>query len=128
MAQPWKTLLLALTLLVGLWVTLAACAGNPSAPTASAQQLFARNCARCHGPAGEGGIGPRLIGPGHNLAKFRNGELLFEYIKSSMPQDAPGSLKNDEYYQITLYILRANGYLKVEEMPSPDKLAAISLE
>lgn len=123
-----QVLLPTLALAVGVWLILAACAGAQTRPVADASQLFTRNCARCHGPSGEGSIGPRLIGPGHNLAKFRNGQLFFEYIKSSMPQDAPGSLKTEEYYQLTLYILRANGYLKADETPPLERLVEISLE
>ncbi len=116
---------LLLVLAVGLWAGLAACAG---AGGADGRQLFERHCARCHGSAGEGGVGPRLVGAGHNLAKFRHGRLLFDYVKSSMPHDAPGSLKTDEYYAIVLYILRANSYLGPEDAPPPDKLADVSLE
>ncbi len=45
-----------------------------------------------------------------------------------MPQDAPDSLKTEEYYQLTLYILRPNGYLKAEDISPPERLAEISLE
>jgi mono/diheme cytochrome c family protein len=35
-----------------------------SAPAAATtgKEIFTANCARCHGPDGEGGIGPRLAG------------------------------------------------------------------
>lgn len=128
MARGPRIMLLTMAFAVSVWGVLAACTGTQTGSTTDASQLFGRNCARCHGPSGEGGIGPRIIGPGHNLAKFRNGQLLFEFIKSSMPQDAPGSLKSEEYYQLTVYILRANGYLKAEETPPPERLAEISLD
>lgn len=75
MAQGPRILGLALVFVVGVWAVLAACSGTQTTP-ADDRRLFERNCARCHGPSGEGGIGPRLIGAGHNLAKFRDGQLL----------------------------------------------------
>jgi mono/diheme cytochrome c family protein len=32
------------------------------APASSGKQVFTANCAQCHGPEGEGGVGPRLAG------------------------------------------------------------------
>ncbi|HEX7021431.1 MAG TPA: c-type cytochrome, partial [Trueperaceae bacterium] len=41
---------------------LAGGAPAPAPEAASGQALFAQNCASCHGPAGQGGAGPRLAG------------------------------------------------------------------
>ena len=35
--------------------------GGSSTPTASGAELYAANCARCHGAQGAGGIGPSLV-------------------------------------------------------------------
>ena len=37
--------------------------GGSAKDLARAEQLFARSCASCHGPAGEGGKGPALAVP-----------------------------------------------------------------
>ncbi|MGA7271237.1 MAG: c-type cytochrome [Acidimicrobiia bacterium] len=37
-------------------------APNPNDEVGAGRALFATNCARCHGPDGGGGIGPRLSG------------------------------------------------------------------
>jgi mono/diheme cytochrome c family protein len=38
-------------------------ANEPDAARASSgKEIFTANCARCHGPEGEGGVGPRLAG------------------------------------------------------------------
>lgn len=34
---------------------------------------------------------------------------LFEHIRTSMPQDQPGSLSNEEYAAVLAYFLRVNG-------------------
>jgi hypothetical protein len=36
---------------------------------------------------------------------------LFDYIRRAMPQNAPGSLSNDDVYAVSAYILNLNGLL-----------------
>lgn len=54
--------------LVGVLVWVAGCGPspgsqpNPSDEVAVGRTLFASNCSRCHGPDGDGDIGPRLNG------------------------------------------------------------------
>jgi mono/diheme cytochrome c family protein len=71
---------------------------------------FAAHCASCHG-ADLGGTGeaPSLSG-----AKFLSdfdglslGEL-FDRIRTTMPQDNPGSLTRDDVADILAYLLKAN--------------------
>jgi mono/diheme cytochrome c family protein len=62
----WRTVLVSAVAVVGLSGALAACSSSetPATPTdpvlAEGQQVYTRNCARCHGTAGQGGVGPRL--------------------------------------------------------------------
>ncbi len=57
-------------LLIGLAAVLAfplaACGGDDSPSgsggEASGEEIYSSNCARCHGPDGEGGVGPQLGG------------------------------------------------------------------
>ena len=35
---------------------------DDSAAATTGKEIFTANCARCHGPDGEGGVGPRLAG------------------------------------------------------------------
>jgi len=53
---------------------------DPAAMQAG-QQLFAQNCAACHGARGEGGIGPELA------ADSYPDEVLFELIYSGIPDN-----------------------------------------
>ena len=48
-------------------------------------ELYFEKCARCHGSAGEGGIGPPLRG----CSICDSLEALFEKINSDMPRDNP---------------------------------------
>ena len=71
---------------------------------------FASHCASCHG-ADLGGTGeaPALSGPKF-LSDFDGLSLgdLFDRIRTTMPQDNPGSLARDQIADILAYLLKAN--------------------
>jgi mono/diheme cytochrome c family protein len=51
---------------------------------------------------------PAVIGAG-TLQKFANASVLEGYIKGAMPFWKPGSLTDDQAWQVTAFVLRANG-------------------
>ena len=51
---------------------------------------------------------PALIGPS-TLARFREPAELHEYMLVNMPWYDPGSLTNQEYWQLTAFLIRENG-------------------
>lgn len=51
---------------------------------------------------------PAVVGAG-TLQKFANASVLQAYIKATMPFWKPGSLTDDEAWQVTAFVLRANG-------------------
>lgn len=69
---------------------------------------------------------PAVIGPGV-LEPFRNAVILHDYVQARMPWQAPGSLSKDEYWQLTAFLLRANGYDPGPVPLDEDRAAAISL-
>ena len=85
---------------------------------------FAQKCAACHGPHGEGmGPYPRLIGrepregfPFGQDAKYVKtignywpyATTLYDYVHRAMPLTAPGSLRPDEVYGLTAFLLAEN--------------------
>jgi len=85
------------------------------------KEVFAENCAACHGDNGQGGIKDRLVGGQGTLASdnpiktvgsfWPYATTLFDYIHRAMPYQAPGSLSVDDYYALTAYILSLNGIL-----------------
>ena len=75
-----------------------------------------RNCwqSRCHAsnhPV-DGFVFPKVVPPvvGPQMkVLFATGLDLYQYIKTKMPFQAPGSLKDAEYWQLTAFLLRLNG-------------------
>src|SRR6516162_7423883 len=90
-----------------------------SGTVAAGRELFAAQCARCHGPGGEGDVGPRLVGGRGTLRTPRPlktvgsfwpyATTLWDYINRAMPFDRPGELKPGEVYAAVAYILNLNG-------------------
>lgn len=78
---------------------------------AQGRELFQMYCARCHGAHGEGRIAPALIGPKHGLRGYQTAQRLNAYVSRIMPSDAPGTLKEDEYWAVLAFVLDSNGYL-----------------
>jgi mono/diheme cytochrome c family protein len=72
---------------------------------------FGTHCASCHG-ANLGGTGeaPALAGP-QFLSDFDGLSVgdLFDRIRTTMPQDNPGSLSRDQLADILAFLLKANG-------------------
>lgn len=76
------------------------------------ERLYAERCARCHGDTLAGmESAPALTG----TAFYSNWEgealeALFERIRSSMPQDKPGTLTRPQNADILAYILRVGSF------------------
>jgi S-disulfanyl-L-cysteine oxidoreductase SoxD len=87
------------------------------------KELYAENCASCHGASGEGTKkAPRLVGlsqgalpleprPGQRLRKheFKTALDVAEFASKNMPYGAPGSLPTQDYWDILAFALKANG-------------------
>lgn len=76
------------------------------------KQLYADACASCHGPELTGGeMAPPLVG-GDFSSDWNGLSLgdLFDRIRISMPQNAPGSLSGAQNADILAFILQANKF------------------
>ena len=94
------------------WCTLAAriALAQPNQPVDAGRALYQARCATCHAVDLGGGEGPQLVG-----ANFRTrwgsrppGELT-EFIRTSMPPAAPGSLDAAASANLAAFILASNG-------------------
>ena len=92
-----------------------------SGTVGAGRELFAAQCARCHGPAGEGDIGARLVGGQGTLATPRPlktvgsfwpyATTLWDYVNRAIPFDRPGLLEPSEVYAAVAYVLNLNGII-----------------
>ena len=108
-----------------------------SGTVAQGKQLFADNCAACHGDNGVGGIKDRLVGGQGTLASnapvktvgsyWPYATTLFDYIHRAMPYQAPGSLSNDDTYAVAAYILSLNGILPADGKLDRDSLPKVRM-
>ncbi|MBV9531946.1 MAG: cytochrome c [Bradyrhizobium sp.] len=100
-------------------------------------EVFAQQCAACHGDNGQGGVGGKLAGGQGTLATaepvrtvgsyWPYAPTLFDYIRRAMPQKAPQSLSDDEVYAVSAYILNLNGLLAADATLDAKSLAAIKM-
>jgi cytochrome c len=101
------------------------------------REVFAQQCAACHGDKGEGGVGERLVGGQGTIATpkpiktvgsfWPYAPTLFDYIRRAMPQNAPQSLGNEDVYAVSAYILNMNGLLPADATLDAKTLSAIKM-
>ena len=92
-----------------------------SGTVAAGREVFAAQCSRCHGPKGEGDVGPALVGGQGTLRTARPlktvgsywpyATTLWDFINRAMPFDQPGLLKPPEVYAVVAYVLSLNGII-----------------
>jgi cytochrome c len=121
--------------LVTLVCAVAACGGSPppqanapssanedgEAQAARGAKLYADKCASCHGADGSGTKdGPPVVGKNalpldppagakYRKTQFHTALDVAQFVVKAMPADNPGSLKEDEYWDILAFDLKANG-------------------
>jgi cytochrome c len=108
-----------------------------SGTVSQGQEVFAQQCAACHGDKGQGGVGDRLVGGQGTIATpkpiktvgsyWPYAPTLFDYIRRAMPQNAPQSLGNDDVYAVSAYILNMNGLLPADATLDAKTLSAIKM-
>jgi cytochrome c len=82
--------------------------------------IYLQSCAACHGQHGEGTNDyPPLVGGKGSLASDKPfptvgsywpyATTVWDYVNRAMPYTSPGTLKPDEVYAVTAYLLAING-------------------
>jgi cytochrome c len=112
--------------------------------------IYAAQCAACHGANGEGGVADVLVGPepkgfapfGPQYEKFRGdakdvpftignywpyATTIFDYIRRAMPPNAAGSLKADQVYSLTAFLLAKNGIIAENSVIDAKTLPAVMM-
>jgi cytochrome c len=108
-----------------------------SGTVAAGRILFDAQCSRCHGPAGEGGVGARLVGGNGTLATSRplrtvgsfwpNATTLWDYVNRAMPFDRPGLLTPPEVYAAVAYVLNLNGVISESQVMDASTLPKVKM-
>jgi cytochrome c len=101
-------------------------------------EVYAEQCAACHGTFGEGeGRFPKLVG-GAGTLKADRPELtvgsywpfaptLWDYINRAMPMPSPHTLSADDVYALTAYILNMNDVVPNEFVADRDSLPKVKM-
>ncbi|WP_394841249.1 cytochrome c [Pendulispora brunnea] len=116
-------------------------AGLPAGSGTAAQgrAVYEQRCAGCHGLRGEG-VGddyPALAGGGGTLATnhpvltvgsyWPYATTVWDYIHRAMPYETPGTLRPDEVYAVTAYVLFLNGIVHEDAIIDARTLAAVHM-
>lgn len=85
-------------------------AGYTKAQAANGGTVYSRSCAQCHGQTLQGDSGPPLKGQVfHQAYGAGTAAELYDFISRQMPANEPGSLSQQQYLDVTSYILERNG-------------------
>src|SRR5438128_4683536 len=100
------------------------------AQAAQGQTVFTARCARCHGNDLNGGaVGTSLIGDRFmQFWREDNVSSLFTKIRDTMPRNSGGSLSDEEYVQVTAFILQKNGFPAGPAELKPETMLSIQIE
>jgi S-disulfanyl-L-cysteine oxidoreductase SoxD len=101
-------------------------------------EVFADQCAACHGTFGEGeGRFPKLAGGAGTLRDDRPeptvgsywpfAPTLWDYINRAMPMPTPHTLSADDVYALTAYILNLNDVVPNEFVADRDSLPKVKM-
>lgn len=113
------------------------------------RHLFQSQCAMCHGAGGIEGPAARLAGSDgffslsdplrivrinkHPLlilsvgAQWPYATSIFDYVRRAMPHHAPKSLKDDEVYALTAYILHLNRLIEEDAVIDRASLPRVTM-
>jgi cytochrome c551/c552 len=101
------------------------------------QAIYDEKCASCHGTFGESNSYLQIAGGVGSLAtdqpvrttgsKLNYATTLWDYINRAMPFTAPQTLKPDEVYALTAYVLNLNDILPADAVLDQDSLPKVKM-
>jgi mono/diheme cytochrome c family protein len=96
----------------------------PSDQLARGEQVWNTICSTCHGPDSTNLDAPLLMQP-NTLANYPNALEAVLYARDNMPQDNPGSLAEQDYYDAIAFILTQQGISTGDVPLAPDTAASV---
>lgn len=107
---------------------------------AEGRDVYARRCARCHGPKGEGGDEPKqspLVGGRGSMKTAKPlktvgsywpyATTVWDYVNRAMPLDRPGTLTHNQVYSLVAFILHMNGIVAENDVLDAKTLPKIQM-
>lgn len=108
-----------------------------SGDAATGEVVYAQKCASCHAAEGIGKPADKLVGgigsldtakPVKSVGSFwPYATTLFDYVRRSMPLNAPMTLTDDEVYAATAYVLFLNGIVSKEQSMDAQSLPRVRM-
>lgn len=108
-----------------------------SGSAAEGAKIYAAQCAACHGKTGKEGPNDVLVGGQGTLntskpvktigSYWPYATTVWDYINRAMPYNKPGSLKPDEVYSLTAYLLTLNGIIKEGDVMNAKTLPEVKM-
>ncbi len=104
---------------------------------AEGEKIYANKCASCHGDKGQGKPMDKLVGGQGTLASDKPVKTIgsywpyattvYDYVHRAMPFNNPQSLKPDEVYAVTAYLLHLNDILPADATLDQDSLPKVEM-
>ena len=96
------------------------------------RKIFAQKCASCHGNNGVGGPYSQLVNSDTSKARtignyWPYATTVFDYIKRAMPFNSPGSLSNEEVYNVTAFLLYQNKLIDSVKLLDAESLPKVEM-
>lgn len=98
--------------------------------------IYDAQCAGCHGIKGSGGSAGELAGgsaldgphPDQTVGNYwPYATTIFDFVRRSMPLNAPRSLSDEQVYAVTAYLLHINGLIGETTEMNAEKLREIRM-
>ena len=96
-----------------------------------------KGCVVCHGPNGTGGLGPHLARDKDTattvdrsvtpVTSMAFATTLWDFIRRAMPLQRAGTLKPDEVYALTAFLLYKNGIIQENEVIDAQTLPKVKM-
>ena len=107
-----------------------------SGTPAQGARLYAEKCSSCHGDNGRNpvaaGAAPMVSGPIAGIdgpktigSFYGYSTIVFDFVRRAMPWNMPRTLRNDEVYAVTAYLLNLGGVLPDDAVLSNTNIAEV---
>lgn len=102
-------------------------AAFPPDQVARGEEIWNNVCARCHAAGSDNPDAPKLLEP-PPIKSFRSAAAMFQYVRESMPYDEPGTLREEQYWDLIAFILGHKGVPSGDAPLGPDNAGTVPVQ